>query len=158
VSLTIEFDGGNAEDSPFARFSFLRAATAWADEVGPVVLDALKAEAPVAPDNPLSGAKGGRLKGSIRYEREVSEGSVSAVFTANTPYAGYVLEGTGPHVIAASAARSLQFMLDGAVTYRRRVNHPGTKANPFNERAVIPLTPELRASFAEAMQESAEGA
>jgi len=80
-------------------------------------------------------------------------------FTANTPYAGCVIEGTGPHVITASAARFLQFELDGAVTYRRSVHHPGTKANDFPERALGGLAAEkLKEWFADAVQASAEGA
>lgn len=158
MTFTLEFDGDDFGDSPFARFSFMRAAVAWSDDTGPVVLQALKDEAPVAPDSTISNTKGGRLKNSIRYERETSADSVSAVFTANVPYAGYVIGGTGPHVIAASAARFLRYEgSEGQAVFSRSVNHPGAKANPFNERAIIPMTVELRESFAEAMQASAEG-
>jgi len=158
VSLTIEFSGGDPADSPFARFSFMRGAVAWADEIGPVVREALKAEAPVSKDT-MDGRTGGRLRDSIRYERETAAGTVSAVFTANTPYAGYVLSGTLPHAISAVAARYLRYELpEGHYVFRRRVWHPGTQPDPFNVRAVTPLTVELRSSFAEAMQASAEGA
>jgi hypothetical protein len=158
VSITIELDGDSIADSPFARFSWTVAANEWADEAGPMVRAALKAEAPVGKTD-LSGRKGGRLRDSIRYERETAAGSVTMTFTANTPYAGYVIEGTGPHAITASAARALQFSLDGAVTYRRSVNHPGTKANDFPERAIGGFaTEKLKEWFADTMRESAEGA
>jgi Bacteriophage HK97-gp10, putative tail-component len=158
VSLTIELSGDSIADNPFARFNWTAAAGEWADEAGPMVRAALKQEAPVAPTS-FSGRKGGRLRDSIRYERETAVGSVTMLFTANTPYAGFVIEGTGPHVIAASAARALQFEMDGAVTYARRVNHPGTKANDFPERALGGLaTEKLKEWFADAMRESAEGA
>jgi hypothetical protein len=159
MSMTMELDGGDLAGSPFARFDWTEAAAEWADEAGPMTLAALKAEAPVGKSDPLSGRKGGALRDSIRYERETAPGSVSMTFTANVPYAGYVIGGTGPHVIAASAAQALQFMLDGAVTYRKSVNHPGTKANDFPERAVGGFAAEkLQEWFADAMQASAEGA
>lgn len=158
MSITIELAGDSLADSPFARFSWTKAAVEWADEAGPMVRAALKAEAPVGKDG-LDGRKGGRLRDSVRYERETSVGSVTMIFTASTPYAGYVIEGTGPHVIAASAARALQFELDGAVTYRRRVNHPGTKPNDFPVRALGGVaTEKLREWFSDAVQASAEGA
>jgi Bacteriophage HK97-gp10, putative tail-component len=159
VSLTIEFSGDSIADSPFARFSWTRAAVEWADEAGPMALAALKAEAPVGKTD-LSGRKGGRLRDSIRYERETAVGSVTMIFTANVPYAGYVIEGTGPHVISASAARFLRYEgSDGQFTYSRQVQHPGTKANPFPERALGGLAAEkLREWFADAVQASAEGA
>lgn len=156
MSLTIQLDGLDPAASPYARFSWTKAAVQWADEVGPVVREALKHEAPVAKTS-LDGRKGGRLRDSIRYEREVAGGGLSAVFTANVPYARYVLDGTGPHVIAARAARALQFEFEGAVMYRARVNHPGTKPNNFPERAIGPLTVMLRDTFAEAVRVSAEG-
>jgi Bacteriophage HK97-gp10, putative tail-component len=158
VSLTVELSGDSIADSPFARFSWTKAAVEWADEAGPMVRAALKAEAPVGKTD-LSGRKGGRLRDSIRYERETAVGSVTMVFTANVPYAGFVIEGTGPHVITASAARALQFEFQGAVTYRRSVQHPGTKANDFPERALGGVaTEKLKEWFADAVQASAEGA
>ena len=157
MSLTIEFDGIDPAASPFARFSGTGAAVEWADEAGPMVRAAQKHGAPVAKTS-LDGRKGGRLRDSIRYERETAAASMTMIFTANVPYAKYVLEGTGPHVIEASAARALQFELDGAVTYRRSVNHPGTKANDFPERAVGGLAAvKLREWFADAVRASAEG-
>lgn len=159
MSITLEFTGDDPAENPFARFSWTRAAVAWMDEAGPLVREALKREAPVAKATP-DGRKGGRLRDSIRYERETAAGNVTGIFTANVPYARYVLEGTGPHVITAQAARALRFYPGGEGTpvFRRSVNHPGTKANPFNERALLPLEPLLRRTFADAVRASAEGA
>jgi hypothetical protein len=159
VSLTIELSGDSIANSPFARFSWTRAAVTWADEAGPLCLAALKAEAPVGRTT-LDGRKGGRLRDSIRYERETAVGTVTMAFTGNTPYAGYVIDGTGPHTITASAARFLRYQgFDGQATYSRSVQHPGTKANPFPERALGGVaTEKLQEWFADAMRESAEGA
>lgn len=161
MSLTIELSGDSIADNPFARFSWTKAAVEWADEAGPMVRAALKAEAPVGKTD-LSGRKGGRLRDSIRYERETTPGSVTMVFTANTPYAGFVIEGTGPHLIPLepkAPGTALQFEFQGAVTYRRQVRHPGTKPNDFPERALGGVaTEKLKEWFADAVRESAEGA
>jgi hypothetical protein len=58
-----------------------------------------------------------------------------------TPYLGYVLYGTSPHMIAARADRPnphLRFVVGGMVVFARVVNHPGTRANDFLNRA-LPL-------------------
>jgi hypothetical protein len=150
----MEFDAGKLAQSPLARFSWARAATTWADQAGPLVRDALKKEAPVG-----KGDRAGRLRGAIRYERATSlgEGLVTLRFDAHVPYTPYVLDGTRPHLITAKAARALHWQDGGRDVFARRVNHPGTKANPFNERAVFPLTGVLRELFQAAVLEAMEG-
>jgi HK97 gp10 family phage protein len=115
---------------------------AWADRIGPVVRADLKAHAPVAPEN------GGRLRDSIRYTRKTKLGSVAMTFTAHTPYAGYVLHGTPPHIIQARAARTLRYVKQGQTYFRYQVHHPGTKPNPFPKKTLETLIPEIRASLA----------
>lgn len=49
----------------------------------------------------------------------------------------YVLNGTRPHVIRPRKKGGvLRFVVDGQVVYAKLVNHPGTKANPFLQRAL----------------------
>ncbi|MDN5919087.1 MAG: hypothetical protein L0I76_29000 [Pseudonocardia sp.] len=48
-----------------------------------------------------------------------------------TPYLGYVLNGTNPHVIVPNRAKALRFVSGGQVRFAKRVNHPGTRAKPF---------------------------
>lgn len=150
----MQFDESASAGSPLARFSWTRAAVGWADDVGPLVRDALKEKAPVG-----KGPRAGRLRDSIRYERATSmgQGTVTAVFTANVPYIGYVLDGTRPHLISAKAARALHWQGTDGDMFARHVNHPGTKANPFNERAVFPLTGVLRERFRAAIEAGMEG-
>lgn len=51
---------------------------------------------------------------------------------ADTPYSLAVHEGTRPHVIEPKHAKALRFpSKGGTIVYAKRVNHPGTKANPF---------------------------
>lgn len=150
ISIRVSGTGGS---SPLGRFQFLKAATTLADEVGPLVRTALKDKAPVAKE----GAGAGRLRDSIRYERNTTGGGVTATFTAYTPYAKYVIEGTGPHIIRARAARALHWKDASGDRFARAVNHPGTKPNRFPERAITPLEPLIRKRFAEILKEALGG-
>lgn len=49
---------------------------------------------------------------------------------------GLVEDGTEAHPIEAKKAKVLRFTSGGAVVFRKRVNHPGTPANRFVERAM----------------------
>lgn len=80
--------------------------------------------------------KSGKLRGSIRVvqARDVKgRYTVGYNVEADAPYARYVHDGTRPHVIVGNPL--LVFQVGGATVFARRVNHPGTKANPFLLRA-----------------------
>jgi hypothetical protein len=144
------FNSGKLDDNPLRRFSWTKAAVAWSDEAGPIVREALKEKAPVG-----KGPRAGRLRDAIRYQRETSGvAGVTLYFLSNTPYTPYVLHGTRAHPIAARAARSLHWVGPQGDVFRRRVNHPGTKPNPFPERAVLPLEALLRERFRAAIEEA----
>lgn len=51
--------------------------------------------------------------------------------TVLAPYAWDVEFGTKPHVIEAKPGKMLRFQAGGKVIYTRRVNHPGTRAQPY---------------------------
>lgn len=53
-----------------------------------------------------------------------------------TNYLGDHMYGTPRHVIRPRRKRALRFTSGGAVIFARRVNHPGTRANPFLTRAL----------------------
>ncbi len=66
---------------------------------------------------------------------------------SDVPYAGYVMYGTRPHVIRCRRpAYALHFYWKrvGAWVFFDHVNHPGTKANRFLERALNKLARDLR--------------
>lgn len=48
-----------------------------------------------------------------------------------TNYLGFHHFGTEPHVIRARRRRALRFTWHGKIVYFTKVNHPGTRANPF---------------------------
>jgi len=51
--------------------------------------------------------------------------------TVLAPYAWDVEFGTKPHVIEAKPGKMLRFQAGGKVIYTRKVNHPGTRAQPY---------------------------
>lgn len=69
----------------------------------------------------------GRLASSIR--REV--GAVEAVIGPRAPYAIHIEYGTRPHEIRPVNSRALRFEIGGQLVFAVRVQHPGTRPNPF---------------------------
>ena len=113
----------------------------WSHNVGPelgratlqcatVLTAAAKRESPV---------RTGRLRRSISY---VAGGPARYVVSPNVPYAASVHGGTRAHVIVPTVKKALFWK--GARHPVRRVNHPGTKGNPFMTRALDRSTPEIR--------------
>jgi hypothetical protein len=49
-------------------------------------------------------------------------------------YALYQSQGTRPHIIQAKRGKSLRFIVAGRTVFARRVNHPGTRPNPYLTR------------------------
>jgi hypothetical protein len=88
----------------------------------------------------LVGVKSGALKASIgsRIVRS-NPGYNVEVFAGNTPAtAKYVMphhQGSKPHIIRPRRRRYLKFQAGGRTVFARKVNHPGTRANPFLLRA-----------------------
>lgn len=142
----------------------------WHDPIGQPVREinrranniqaAIKREAPV---------RTGKTRASVRkqppsFGRTVNTISMQIDIGSDglTPYLGYILDGTPPHVItpkgahtrAAGAIRvskkngrayrvrkkvhtkALRFVMAGSVVYRTRVFHPGTTANDFISRGL----------------------
>jgi hypothetical protein len=148
--ISMQVSGATAETTPLAHFNFLNAAKIWADAIGPTVNAALAKKAPRAP-----GPGSGKLAQSIRYERKVTEDSVAVQFISNVPYAGYVIDGTKRHVIEPRSARALAWLnyghAPGAYQFAMRVNHPGTKPNPFPQEVLTEMMPEIQQALRDAM-------
>ena len=89
-----------------------------------------------APVNKQSG--GGNLRQSIKYMmtgQASGRVEVSGSGGAPHPYAIFVHEGTRPHVIRVAVKKTLANKRMGQM-FGKVVHHPGTKANPFLQRAV----------------------
>lgn len=78
----------------------------------------------------------GALARSLRKLTVVRPLGLDVYIGSDLPYAGYVHEGTGPHLIAPRQAQVLAFTIGGRRVYAKHVNHPGTKADPFLRRAL----------------------
>lgn len=62
-------------------------------------------------------------------------------------YAGFVNDGTRPHQIRPKNASVLRFTVGGRVVYAKVVNHPGTRARPFLDRALREVAAQRGYSF-----------
>jgi hypothetical protein len=96
----------------------------------------------------LAPVRTGRLRSSIRAEppRIFSlRGSVTV--GSDLEYAALVNDGTRPHVIRPRNAKVLRFTVGGQVVFARVVNHPGTKARPFLDRALREVAAQRGYSF-----------
>lgn len=54
----------------------------------------------------------------------------------HTPYLGFVIFGTQPHVIVPRRREVLRFTVDGRTVYTTRVRHPGTRPQPFMQQSL----------------------
>lgn len=102
--------------------------------------------------------RSGRLRGSIKADppRIFSlRGSVTV--GSNLEYAGFVNDGTPRHTIRPRGGRSsrrnpnkpgmLKFTVGGRTVYAREVDHPGTRPNPFLDRALREVAAQRGYSF-----------
>ena len=87
----------------------------------------------------------GRLAQSIVKDVGAGEARIQAL----APYAVYVVKGTAPHEIRPVNASVLRFDTGGGVVFTKLVRHPGTKPNPFLERAAEDARSKAAEVFAE---------
>jgi hypothetical protein len=74
----------------------------------------------------------GRLRASI--SKDVN--SLSFKVFSNVEYAGYVNDGTRPHVIRPRHKQALRVRIGGRTVFAKEVHHPGTRAKPYLDRAL----------------------
>jgi hypothetical protein len=83
----------------------------------------------------------GNLRGQhgMSIRTDTAQRKVIGTVYARTDYAAYVHDGTDPHVIRPKPGRrrpdgkptALKFKMGGRTIYVRKVNHPGTRAQPW---------------------------
>lgn len=79
----------------------------------------------------------GRLRSSIRMEPpRLFSLRPSVKIGSDVFYAPFVNDGTRPHIIRPKNKQYLRFTVGGRVVYAKVVHHPGTKPNPFLDRAL----------------------
>ena len=69
------------------------------------------------------------------------------------PYAAYIIKGTAPHEIRPVNASVLAFEVGGKLVFTPIVRHPGTKPNPFLEKAAEDARSKVAEVFADVWQE-----
>ena len=87
----------------------------------------------------------GRLAQSIVKEFSEGEARIATLAT----YAMYVICGTAPHEIRPVNARVLAFEVAGKMVFAPLVRHPGTKPNPFMQKAVETARGKVDETFAQ---------
>lgn len=134
--------------TPYSRFRWDEAVGIWSARVTPYAGQSLRMRAPI---------KTGALRQGIKSREEPSPGALLIIFYTTLAYAPYILGGTRPHVIAAKNAKALRWVAHsghGPVMFAKSVKHPGTKPNPFPDRAVGPLGGIISQLFADAVREA----
>ena len=78
----------------------------------------------------------GRYRSSITWRLGADARGLFAQIGSNVAYARFLEDGTRPHWIPlATGGKTLRFVWNGEVTYRKRVWHPGTRAYRVLQRA-----------------------
>jgi hypothetical protein len=99
--------------------------------------------------------KTGKLAPSIVTEIKEGEAKLQAL----APYAKFVVEGTRPHEIHPASANVLVFNTkSGDLVFTKLVRHPGTKPNPFLQRAVDKAREQIDSIWAELFEDLVEEA
>jgi len=93
--------------------------------------------------------KTGNLRTSLGVKVESSR-VIIGPDERQAPYGGYVEFGTGPHVIRPKSKKVLSFVVNGKRVFATKVNHPGTKAQPYVRPAFDAWVDSLGTMAAEA--------
>ncbi|EMF20424.1 hypothetical protein H114_32814 [Streptomyces gancidicus BKS 13-15] len=78
----------------------------------------------------------GRMGDYVDWEVRQGPRGLQGVVRCDHPAVHYVLRGTRPHLIRPRRARALRFQADGQTVFSQLVRHPGTRPNPFLQRAL----------------------
>jgi hypothetical protein len=108
-----------------------------------------KGTGPLADETPKRTGKLARSTFFRITEKELQE--LIILQPAQTPeeygamfYGWFVREGTEPHEIRPRLAKALHFFIGEDEIFATRVNHPGTKANPYHVRVLERLMPDVQ--------------
>lgn len=157
MTIHIRRVGHGWDTYPAVHFEWTPAATEWADTVGPLFLNTLRETCPVNKRAHFDNV--GRLRASLRMERDTSEHHLTMEFTANTPYAGYVVTGVEPHVMRPVNFRYMHWWdrpIPGHEYFSKFVVHGSRHPqgpDPFHERAMDRDREEISHRFVDIMTE-----
>lgn len=89
----------------------------------------------------LSPVDSGELRRKIIPDFQNKEIRSEAKHSASVEY------GTKPHVIRATNAKALSFKVGGKQVFAKKVNHPGTRPNPFMRSSARKVQKEIPKIF-----------
>lgn len=135
TNFTIEVEGLDRVQQNFDRADLIirGAINRTMRRIGKLMTPVLKGVTPVVT---------GKLKNSTRFQilgapdTQVLQIRQGARTSTGAFYGEFVRKGTAPHVIVPRRAKALRFVIGGNVVFARRVNHPGSAANPYHVRAL----------------------
>lgn len=127
----------NSPDGPVARHLMV---------VGDMVKDRARQRVGVSsPAQRVTRAGGGQhLRDAIVKRMVPAPSGVEVRVVAELPHARYHHDGTEPHTITPVRAKALRFTVGGRVVFAVRVQHPGTRANPFLTDAAADVGLDVR--------------
>lgn len=130
------------------RFEWVTEAVLRAEMLRGPVGDELKKQTPVAKKT-IKGVEPGYLRDNIRSDVRAGAGSVALIYSTDVDYAGFIVDGTGPHAILPRDAAVLHWTDTdtGEEVFRRRVWHPGTQPNDFPGRTADEMLPLVESAF-----------
>lgn len=132
-----------------SKFEWISANVMAAELIRKPVMAELQRQAPVA-EKPIKGVEPGNLRDNIYSDLRSGAGMVSLRYLSDADYAGYVVDGTGPHEIVPRNASVLHWVdtQSGEDVFRHRVWHPGTQPNDFPGRTADHVMPLVETAFA----------
>ncbi|MEM0010793.1 MAG: HK97 gp10 family phage protein [Candidatus Bathyarchaeia archaeon] len=94
--------------------------------------------------------------GTLRASITKRVGDKEAEVGPTVPYAVYVEFGARPHEIQPVHARALRFEAAGRVVFAMRVQHPGTRPQPFIRETVDQVLTEIPGIYEQLFKEAVE--
>lgn len=97
----------------------------------------------------------------LSIENRVNERDLTSRIGINksvSPHGGFVHDGTKPHVIRRKNKKVLRYVKNGKFHFAKKVNHPGTRPDPFIENSAEKLKPAFNSRINQAVEKAAKGA
>lgn len=133
-------DNGTVKRLSKAETIIAGAANRMLRDTGRVFSVALKSETPRVTGKLANSTRPQITGGNTSQTLEVRQG-------ARTPggdfYGGFVRGGTRPHEIRPVKAGALVFRIGDKLIFAKKVNHPGTKPNRYDKRALAKVSDQI---------------
>lgn len=102
-------------------------------QIGTLLVPILKSETPVRTRRLRNSTRFQIVGGTDNQRLEIRQGARNA---GGEFYGRIVRRGSRPHVIRPRVKKALVFQIGGRTIFAKKVNHPGTRANPYHLRTL----------------------